>query len=448
MQDHVGAGVVLLRVLGVLPNIRPAKACLWIEDRYPAAVGLCQLPHQALKPIAFVVVLSTHDLHFVTLGKPGGDRRAQVRLIPDVAAEVANHDVGAGTHVSNGGQCRQGLLMLLQPDLGLPVALEALVLHGAKTIAHVVNAQQNAGDGLSQQSRLALDGIVDCTKFRQLKDLLHLLVGDVSEDLSKALLSNHLGFAVVDASQQVDCGVPLVHVSHGSELPLYSGPKCVLARDAGSDLAVAVEDHRQDNIDDHQADHDDHQPNPNRCSPPVLLGDDIPVGLERHHLLDALAKGALHRREVLQLGAKQDVSSNDKGTEDEKEDHEQVHNVLESHLQRVGQQSQAWLALGGHQELEEQENVEEGDAHQKVTVSAGCPVHHFVQQFEPAHVKVFQHRSLHIRPLDQVILHKALGSDHLHSLHEHEDHDDNPHRHNAPLDVRGHPCEVMGSLSV
>lgn len=27
---------------------------------------------------------------------------------------------------------------------------------------------------------------VDCTKFRQLKDLLHLLVGDVSEDLSKA----------------------------------------------------------------------------------------------------------------------------------------------------------------------------------------------------------------------------------------------------------------------
>ena len=45
----------------------------------------------------------------------------------------------------------------------------------------------------------------------------------------------------------------------------------------------------------------------------------------------------------------------------------QVHNVLESHLQRVGQQSQAWLALGGHQELEEQENVEEGDAHQKVT---------------------------------------------------------------------------------
>ena len=99
--------------------------------------------------------------------------------------------------------------------------------------------------------------------------------------LLPALLSNHLGFAVVDASQQVDCGVPLVHVSHGSELPLYSGPKCVLhecamhlrqvptrsshakqtvavcshhivhiihilARDAGSDLAVAVEDHRQD----------------------------------------------------------------------------------------------------------------------------------------------------------------------------------------------------------
>ncbi len=46
---------------------------------------------------------------------------------------------------------------------------------------------------------------------------------------------------------------------------------------------------------------------------------------------------------------------------------EQVNDVLESLFQRIHKQSQAWLALGGRQELKEDQHVEKRNHDEQIT---------------------------------------------------------------------------------
>lgn len=66
----------------------------------------------------------------------------------------------------------------------------------------------------------------------------------------------------------------------------------------------------------------------------------------------------------------------------------QVDNILESHLQRVDQQSEPWLALGSHQELEEDQHVEQSDEDQVVAISSRGPEEHKMQLSKPKTVNL------------------------------------------------------------
>mmetsp|Transcript_8887 Transcript_8887/g.21257 ORF Transcript_8887/g.21257 Transcript_8887/m.21257 type:complete len:448 (-) Transcript_8887:1994-3337(-) len=323
VDDHVGARGIRLSLAGVLPSLGPAVACVRIEEGQPAS-ALCHLAHQTAQPIPSNVVQCPHNLDFVVLCQPRDKVRVQVSHLSNVTAVGRGDDVGAGTQIPNVVRREQRLLLLLHPDPLLPVALELLVLDSPHTIPDVIHSHKNAGDRFPQKGGLAPDRVVNCPDLSELEDLLHLSRSDAAEDLAESLLRDSLRLAVIDAGQQIEGCIPAGHVPEHDKMPANGRPECILLGDASPDLAVAIEDDSKHDVDHHQAHHDDHAPNPDGRRPPVLLGNDVPVRLEGHHLFEGLGESTLDCREVAQFGAEKDVPGNHKSAEDEEEYHEQM----------------------------------------------------------------------------------------------------------------------------
>lgn len=58
-------------------------------------------------------------------------------------------------------------------------------LNAPNAITNVIHAQQNARNRLSQERRLAANGVIHSTNLCQLEDLLNLLTGDAAKDFAE-----------------------------------------------------------------------------------------------------------------------------------------------------------------------------------------------------------------------------------------------------------------------